>query len=218
MVFLQGLSPTSYRYIKTFLDAPTFKKKPQDHSDDPGKKYTLDCEADGNPAPTYAWFRNGNENQMLHDASSYTITLGDDTVGLYECRVTVKGYKEIRAQATVYQYGPPRVLSSSSGTVSVRRGADAVLTCDTFAVPVPDNDVVWRYREMIISANDQYSINNVKKEDGSVKVGVVSTLTVRDVGEPDFGDYVCSVDNGHGENSHNVHLQRIGMVQQMSNL
>ena len=47
---------------------------------------------------------------------------------------------------------------------------------------------------------------------------MVSTLTVRNVGEPDFGDYVCSVDNGHGENSHTVHLLRIGRVQQMANL
>ena len=38
-------------------DAPTFTKEPADVSTDPGKKVTLECEADGNPAPTYAWFR-----------------------------------------------------------------------------------------------------------------------------------------------------------------
>ena len=38
-------------------DAPSFTKEPADVSTDPGKKVTLECEADGNPAPTYAWFR-----------------------------------------------------------------------------------------------------------------------------------------------------------------
>ena len=38
-------------------DAPTFTKEPADVSTDPGKTVTLECEADGNPAPTYAWFR-----------------------------------------------------------------------------------------------------------------------------------------------------------------
>ena len=45
-------------------DAPTFTKKPKDVSTDPGKKVSLECEADGNPAPTYAWFRNGDENNV----------------------------------------------------------------------------------------------------------------------------------------------------------
>ena len=46
------------------LDAPTFTKKPKAVSTDPGKKVILECEANGNPAPTYAWFRNGDENNV----------------------------------------------------------------------------------------------------------------------------------------------------------
>lgn len=52
--------------FRTFAssDAPTFTKKPKAVSTDPGKKVSLECEADGNPAPTYAWFRNGDENNV----------------------------------------------------------------------------------------------------------------------------------------------------------
>ena len=51
-----------YRLFKQV--SPTFTKTPKDVSDDPGKTVKLDCEADGNPAPTYVWFRNGDENKV----------------------------------------------------------------------------------------------------------------------------------------------------------
>ena len=84
---------------KPLLDAPSFTKEPSDVSTDPGKTVKLECEADGNPDPTYAWFLNGDENKMLDDSATLSLVLGDSTIGSYTCRVTVKGYKEIRSVA-----------------------------------------------------------------------------------------------------------------------
>ena len=120
-------------------DAPTFTKEPQDVSTDPGKTVTLECEADGNPTPAYAWFKNGVEDDkvLLSQSTSLSITLSSATVGSYTCRVTVRGYKEIRSSAQVFQYGPPKILSSSDSVVTAKIASDAVLTCDSFAIPLP---------------------------------------------------------------------------------
>ena len=56
----------------------------------------------------------------------------------------------------------------------------------------------------MISNNDHYSINKAAKIDG-----IVSTLTVKGLLEVDFGDYVCSISNGHGEDAFNVTLLRV---------
>ena len=53
--------------------------------------------------------------------------------------MTVEGYKEIRTQATVLQYGPPSILpSSSTSLVAAKLGSKVELTCDSFALPLPE--------------------------------------------------------------------------------
>lgn len=130
---------------------------------------------------------------------------GDDTIGSYECRVTVKGYKEITASARVWQNGPPKILSTSSGTVSARRGSDAVLTCDSFAIPLPKHDIVWSRGGATIITGDKYRLDKAAKVDG-----IVSSLTVTNIADTDLGEYVCSINNDHGQDSRTVHLERIG--------
>ena len=106
-----------------------------------GEDVTLECEADGNPTPAYAWFKNGVEDDkvLLSQSTSLSITLSSATVGSYTCRVTVRGYKEIRAEARVLMFGPPKILDNSDTSVDTRLGVEAVMTCDSFALPLPNN-------------------------------------------------------------------------------
>ena len=67
-------------------DAPSFTKTPKDVSDSPGKSVSLECEAEGNPSPTYAWFKSGDENKVLGRTSKLELTLSDSSVGSYTCR------------------------------------------------------------------------------------------------------------------------------------
>ena len=53
-------------------------------------------------------------------------------------RVTVEGYKEIRTGARIFQYGPPSILDTSSSHSSAHLGGEAKLTCDSFAIPLPE--------------------------------------------------------------------------------
>ena len=41
-------------------DAPKFLVEPSDVSGELGQNAVLTCKVDGNPAPTYTWFRNGD--------------------------------------------------------------------------------------------------------------------------------------------------------------
>ena len=41
-----------------------FTTRPTDVSGDPGQEVTLSCAVDGNPAPGYTWFRNGDLNTV----------------------------------------------------------------------------------------------------------------------------------------------------------
>ena len=43
-----------------FPDAPRFVIKPETVSGEDGQDVGLSCKVDGNPAPTYTWFRNGD--------------------------------------------------------------------------------------------------------------------------------------------------------------
>ena len=42
----------------------------------PGQEMTLSCEANGEPAPTYHWYIDGNRQRSVQD-NSYEITLAE---------------------------------------------------------------------------------------------------------------------------------------------
>ena len=57
---------------------------------------------------------------------------------IFTCRVTVEGYKEIRTGARIFQFGPPSILDTSTSLAEAKLGADVKLTCDSFAIPLPE--------------------------------------------------------------------------------
>ena len=70
---------------------PVFTETPTDVSDDKDQKVELKCKADGNPKPTYIWYRNGDLYQVVGDKSKLTVTVKKKNVGKYYCRVSVTG-------------------------------------------------------------------------------------------------------------------------------
>lgn len=43
-----------------FSDSPRWLKRPDDFSGEKGQNATLICRVDGNPPPTYTWFKDGD--------------------------------------------------------------------------------------------------------------------------------------------------------------
>ena len=66
-------------------------------------------------------------------------------------------------------------------------------------------DITWKYKNLTISDNSHYAISKAAKVDG-----VVSTLKISTLNDGDFGPFKCVINNGHGEDTHTVNLDRIG--------
>jgi len=184
---------------------PEFLKRPQDVSADPGQEIRLECVADGNPPPTYRWFKNGDMATALGFAPNLTLAVSVNTIGRYTCVARVPGYPEIRASSRVYQRGPPRILRTTErpAVQSGALGETLQLTCEAFALPVPDN-ILWEYNDHPVSSKtEHYQVLTERRRDG-----LVSTLVIKDSVISDFGSYNCSVRNAYGEDSLIVHLQR----------
>ena len=50
---------------------------------------TLNCSADGNPAPTVTWtrvFNNGSDSDVLFTGNSYVISTNRNDAGTYRCK------------------------------------------------------------------------------------------------------------------------------------
>lgn len=76
--------------------------------------------------------------------------MSDSTKGIYTCRVTVKGYKEITSKAEVYMKGPAKIKDETERIQTGRIGQEARVTCDSFAIPLPDEDIVWAFNKIRI--------------------------------------------------------------------
>jgi len=86
------------------------------------------------------------------------------------------------------------------------------LVCDAFAIP-PPKTVKWSFDKSWLpvgSGGDgggKYDLKEQIRADG-----ILSTLTIRNVGQADWGKYNCSVDNGHGEASFTIALDEEGPI------
>ena len=84
-------------------------------------------------------------------------------------------------------------------------GQEASLTCDSFAIPLPDKDIIWTFNKNKIVDDERYKVDKAAKVDG-----IVSTRVIKNTVAIDFGDYECSINNGFGEDTLTVRLHRIG--------
>ena len=171
---------------------PEWVEKPGDISAGAGEKVKLKCLADGNPSPSYIWYKGVEGDQVITNSSELSVTVTEEKAE-YTCRVTVKNYKEITATATVFRKGPARILTSQTKTLATARlGYKGVLECSAHGVP-PPQPIEWSFGGLSLSSTAKYEISQEAAEDGHK-----STLTISNVGPSDFGFYNCTVTNELG--------------------
>ncbi|XP_064574673.1 contactin-5 isoform X2 [Zonotrichia leucophrys gambelii] len=196
-------SPTNlYHFSETFKHdesvdyGPVFVQEPDDMifpTDSEEKKVSLNCQARGNPTPTYRWLRNGTEIDIESDyrfsliEGSLIITNPSETKdsGQYQC-LTTNMFGSILSREAVLQFA---YLGNFSGrtrsAVSVREGQGVVLMCSP---PLHSPEIIysWVFNEFPSFVAED-SRRFISQETGNLYISKVQTS--------DVGSYICLVKN-----------------------
>ncbi|CAC5415121.1 unnamed protein product [Mytilus coruscus] len=143
-----------------------------------GQGFTLTCEADGYPAPTYNWYHN---DVMIHEGAILTISnsLWTEHDGLILCKATsTKGSRQTWEDVDV-QHIPVSTVTQTS--ISQTVGSPVRLSCDTRANP---SATAWQW----------FYNGNSLSSTSKVLVVVMNSAS-------EAGAYTCRAINGIGTSS-----------------
>ncbi|XP_057255786.1 contactin-5 isoform X2 [Pezoporus wallicus] len=175
---------------------PVFVQEPGDvifPTDSEEKKVFLNCQARGNPTPTYRWLRNGTEIDIESDYR-YSLIEGSLMInnpsemkdsGQYQC-LTTNMFGSILSREAVLQFA---YLGNFSGrtrsAVSVREGQGVVLMCSP---PLHSPEIIysWVFNEFPSFVTED-SRRFISQETGNLYISKVQTS--------DVGSYICLVKN-----------------------
>uniref|UniRef100_A0A8C1TKK7 Contactin-5 n=1 Tax=Cyprinus carpio TaxID=7962 RepID=A0A8C1TKK7_CYPCA len=182
--------------IKSEEFGPVFLQEPDDaifslDSDD--KKVIMNCEARGNPVPTYSWLINGtivdpggdfrysliDGNLIIHNASEAI------DYGRYQCRAE-NSIGSVLSRDALLQFAYLGAFSGRTrGAVSVREGQGVVLMC---APPPHSPEIIysWVFNELPSFVAED-SRRFISQETGHLYISKVQPS--------DVGSYVCQVKN-----------------------
>ncbi|XP_055388210.1 hemicentin-1, partial [Condylostylus longicornis] len=176
----------------------------------------FDCDAEGNPPPTYKWVqRLAHGTKYLERGSSSRLVIDNvtyDYQGEYECRATnyINGQeRSVTSDPVSLQVvGAPQVLrlNPSMHTVSVKRGDSASLSLVVCADPRPHH-VTWEWGSLRLPAGDgidRYRADDVLQD--SREDCYLATLHINNADEHDARPYYLVVENERGTDRHAVHL------------
>ncbi|CAG2194112.1 HMCN [Mytilus edulis] len=143
-----------------------------------GESFTLTCEADGDPAPTFNWYKNDN---MIHQGAVLYISNANWTIhdGLTVCKATNSKGSRQTWEGVHVQYKPVSTVTQTR--ISHIVGNPVSLSCDTRANP---SATAWEW------FYNGYALSSTSK------VLVVD----RDLAS-DSGQYTCRAVNGVGTSS-----------------
>ncbi|XP_052103233.1 hemicentin-1-like [Mytilus californianus] len=143
-----------------------------------GESFTLTCEADGDPAPTFNWYQH---DVLIHQGAVLSISNANWTIhdGLNVCKATnTKGSRQTWESVNV-QHKPVSTVTQTR--ISQIVGSPVSLSCDTRANPSA-TEWQWFYNGYFLSSTS--------------KVLVVDMDSASDA-----GSYTCRAMNGVGTSS-----------------
>ncbi|KAK3549111.1 hypothetical protein QTP70_032423, partial [Hemibagrus guttatus] len=175
---------------------PVFIQEPDDaifslDSDD--KKVIMNCEARGNPAPTYSWLINGTDVDIeadpryrMIDGNLIIINASEATdFGKYQCRAE-NSFGTVLSREAFLQFAYLNAFSGRArGGVSVREGQGVVLMC----MPPPHSPEIiysWVFNEFPSFVAED-SRRFVSQQTGNLYISKVQPS--------DVGSYICLVKN-----------------------
>ncbi|XP_047735621.1 lachesin [Hyalella azteca] len=169
-----------------------------------GQRLELFCNADGNPRPEIDWTFEGGAlpaGAAVNQAGHLVIERVDRRVeGKYVCTADNGIGNDSYVTLEVVVEFPPEIITEKS---VVRTGAGDQLELVCLARGRPSPRVSWtRKGQSVDHATHSTVADDVYR----------STLVIRPMTEQDFGNYVCTAQNIHGQKS--VVVQMTGLPQQ----
>ncbi|XP_078700126.1 irregular chiasm C-roughest protein-like isoform X1 [Branchiostoma floridae x Branchiostoma belcheri] len=197
-----GLGTVTLDVIYAPLIKPTFEKE---ISVMLGKDlYSLNCQAEGNPAPHVRWRR---KDVKIYFNNPLTFSkVGYLEEGFYECVASSRGFPEVTRETYLNVIGRPDVLSESS-TVAVTGGDTVKLSCKIASDPPPE-DISWVYRGR---EGEERRYRGGRVDDVEVKtmVGdrIQTELTIASATNANVGDYLCKAQNMFGSDQQEFRVE-----------
>ncbi|KAI1903786.1 hypothetical protein AGOR_G00030800 [Albula goreensis] len=193
---LHSPTPQEHRTMESMEFGPVFLQEPDDAIfavDSDETKVTMNCEARGNPPPTYRWMINGTEVDV---SSDFRYSLVDGTLiisspseerdqGRYQCQAGNSVGSIISRDALLQFAYLGNFSGRTRGGVSVREGQGVVLMC----TPPPHSPEIiysWVFNEFPSFVAED-SRRFISQETGNLYISKVQPS--------DVGSYICLVKN-----------------------
>ncbi|XP_030620477.1 contactin-5 [Chanos chanos] len=189
-------SQEDYRSEENEEFGPVFIQEPDDAIfalDSEDKKVMMNCEARGNPKPTYSWLINGTDVDVEADFryslidGNLIINNASETIdyGRYQCRAE-NSFGTVLSREALLQFAYLGAFSKRTrGGVSVREGQGVVLMC----TPPPHSPEIiysWVFNEFPSFVAED-SRRFISQETGNLYISKVQPS--------DVGSYICLVKN-----------------------
>ncbi|XP_046858807.1 neural cell adhesion molecule 1-like [Xenia sp. Carnegie-2017] len=162
-----------------------------------GQNVTITCESDGYPEPTYTIYHNG---AVISNNKTYIIqSVNFNNAGSYRCEAKnklgndssdVKNLTIIKVKATY----PPQQTNITISPMSVRKGQNVTITCESDGYPEPTYTIY--HNGAVISNNKTYIIQSVNFNNAVKPKVVINCSKPLVVNEGDNVSCVCRGEGG----------------------
>ncbi|MGH0176783.1 UNVERIFIED_CONTAM: hypothetical protein FKN15_074004 [Acipenser sinensis] len=195
---LQGLAVTTVPIHEfSCTEAPRFSTLPSDSTVLNGQSVEFICSAEGTPPATITWTKAGAQisDQRYTVLSSGTlriVNVAQHDQGQYECHASNRAGANFTVVQLIVLPEVSPVFVQTPGDIAADLGQDIQIACSAKAMPPPV--ITW--------SKDGVQIGN----SGKFLVSQEGSLTIRDVGEVDQGEYECTARNAFGSSSSHMIL------------
>ncbi|XP_019412229.1 PREDICTED: hemicentin-1 isoform X1 [Crocodylus porosus] len=198
MCVAQNSAGTALGKIKLKVQVPpVIKSHPKEYIITVDKSATLQCEADGYPAPEITWHKDGEQipesirQRILSTGALQIAFVQPDDTGRYTCMAAnVAGSSSSSMELIVYI--PPKIRSTEANYIATEN-FQAVLSCVADGIPTPA--IKWK--------KDNITLMDRVGKHRTVPYG---DLILDNVVPEDSGSYTCVASNAAGEDAHTVKL------------
>ncbi|CAL4060410.1 unnamed protein product [Meganyctiphanes norvegica] len=156
-----------------------------------GASVTLECKAEGNPAPAITWSKQEGHMPSGKQSEEGTSIILEDvnrhSEGKYICTAS-NGIGEATSTSMEVMVNYKPEINTEQALLHSGEGDSANLVCIVHGRPTPH--VTWTRGNQPLTID-----SHIDSHDGAHR----HTLTITPVGEEDFGDYTCTAKNDHGD-------------------